>query len=99
WPDLQTHEIGAIYILPLSNEAGVNYYLTGLASSDLLDRRSMAMAQARLCIKALGVSVAIYRKLTVSETLLQEMQRDVFVDPLTNVMNRAGWANSLLSLE
>lgn len=99
WPDLQKYEITALYILPLNAGDEADHFLLGLAKSDLPDGPPALFRQVRLCIHALNASLAMYVRLASSEMMMRAMRRDVFVDPLTNVMNRAGWEHSLSSLQ
>src|SRR5690606_12869273 len=82
-----------------STESDESYYLLGLSSVEMPASKLAKLAPVRLCIKALIASLAMYKKMARSEMIIQEMKRDVFIDPLTGVMNRAGWDNSLARLE
>lgn len=51
--------------------------------------------RAQLCLRAMGLIAALYTELSAASERVTEMQRDAFIDPLTAVLNRAGWNHRL----
>ncbi|MBF6616472.1 MAG: GGDEF domain-containing protein [Candidimonas sp.] len=48
-----------------------------------------------LCLTAMAFTVALRKELRAAEKMVVAMQRDAFIDPLTGVLNRAGWVDRL----
>ncbi|MFA5487992.1 MAG: GGDEF domain-containing protein [Candidimonas sp.] len=99
WPELRTREINDVYVHALAAGGEAAYFLVGLAKTPPPEGPPALLEQVRLCIDVLSASLAMYARMTSSERMIREMQRDVFIDPLTGVLNRAGWVHGLRSLE
>jgi diguanylate cyclase (GGDEF)-like protein len=57
------------------------------------------LREANLCLHAMGTTLALHTELSVAERMVVEMQRDAFIDPLTGVLNRAGWIHRLAHID
>ncbi len=55
--------------------------------------------EVRSCLTALALTLALHAELGMAERLMQELQRDAFLDPLTGTLNRAGWINRLAHID
>jgi len=52
-----------------------------------------------LCLHAMGTTLALHGELSIAERMVVDMQRDAFIDPLTGVLNRAGWIHRLAHID
>lgn len=52
-----------------------------------------------LCLTAMAFTVALRMELGAAEQMVVAMQRDAFIDPLTGVLNRAGWVDRLAQID
>ncbi|RTZ45376.1 GGDEF domain-containing protein [Candidimonas sp. SYP-B2681] len=55
--------------------------------------------EVRSCLTALALTLALHSELNVAESLMLELRRDAFLDPLTGTLNRAGWINRLAHID
>ncbi len=69
--------------------------MLGLAPESSLSGLITGSNNITLCIQAMALTVALQAELDVAEQLVVDMQRDAFLDPLTGVLNRAGWIDRL----
>lgn len=70
-------------------------YVVGLANQ-LPDFNHQGIKEDfNLSLKAMGLIAAMYTELSVASERVIEMQRDAYLDPLTAVLNRAGWNHRL----
>ncbi|MBB5216273.1 GGDEF domain-containing protein [Parapusillimonas granuli] len=55
--------------------------------------------RVRACARSIAFTLDLCIELVVANELVNEMQRDVFIDALTGVLNRAGWMRRLKQIE
>jgi diguanylate cyclase (GGDEF)-like protein len=55
--------------------------------------------EIQLCLHAMGTTLALHGELSIAERMVVDMQRDAFIDPLTGVLNRAGWIHRLSNID
>lgn len=60
---------------------------------------TLALREIRLCLTAMGTTFALHTELSIAERMVIDMQRDAFIDPLTGVLNRAGWIHRLANID
>lgn len=65
--------------------------------SDVL-RATGPAREIELCLRAISRTLNLYMALTATEKLVYEAQRRAQIDPLTQVLNRAGWTRRLRNL-
>lgn len=73
--------------------------LFGLADSNPCSILSHLKDQVLSCLDTMGLVVALSAEFAELKQRATDIQRDAFIDPLTKVMNRAGWNHYLQQLE
>lgn len=88
---------------PLRNAHGrVQAWLIGAASRDavkLLGEAGFPVEYVAHAVTGMSLSLSLHADLSRVQCELAELQRDAFIEPLTGVLNRAGWINRAQHLE
>lgn len=88
---------------PLRNADGrVQAWLIGAASLDAVNKvtePSFPVEYVAHAVTGMSLSLSLFTDLSRVESELAELQRDAFIEPLTGVLNRAGWINRVQHLE
>jgi len=74
-------------------------YLTGLSRHLPFLPIAQRETHIHACLSAMGLTVALQAELGVAGQLFEVMQRSAYVDPLTGVLNRAGWGRRMAQIE
>ncbi|WP_442594290.1 GGDEF domain-containing protein [Parapusillimonas sp. JC17] len=74
--------------------------ILGIAEQAVIDGATHEdWRRVRACARTISFTVDLCAELLVANELVNEMQRDVFIDALTGVLNRAGWMRRLKQIE
>lgn len=88
---------------PLRNADGrVQAWLIGAASQDAVNKvtdPSFPVEYVAQAVVGMSLSLSLHTDLARVQHELTELQRDAFIEPLTGVLNRAGWINRVQHLE
>jgi diguanylate cyclase (GGDEF)-like protein len=78
---------------------GLVGHVIGLARHAPAPTPATPSHEIRLCLHAIGTTLALHHELSIAERMVLTMQRDAFIDPLTGVLNRAGWIHRLAHID
>lgn len=88
---------------PLRNSDGrVLAWLIGAANQDAVNRvtePSFPVEYVAQAVVGMSLSLSLHTDLSRVQHELTELQRDAFIEPLTGILNRAGWINRVQHLE
>jgi diguanylate cyclase (GGDEF)-like protein len=84
----------------LNDRNEVSGCILGVAEQAVVDSATHDdWRRVRACVSAIALTVDLCIELVSANELVNEMQRDVFIDALTGALNRAGWMRRLKQVE